>query len=113
VRSANLAIRFILELCLLAALAYVGLRVHVVLAVLAPLAAAVLWGLFISPKARYALPREWWVTVQVVLFATAVAGLAATGHVVLGAVFGVATLMNLVLVLYWHQSDAVTTHAST
>ena len=54
-KELNLGVRFLLELCLLAALAYAGLQVSVVLAVAAPLAAAVVWGLFVSPKAR--VPR--------------------------------------------------------
>jgi hypothetical protein len=104
VKAANLALRFVLELCLLAALAYSGLQVNVVL--------ATVWGLFISPRARYPLPRAWWVLVQIVLFGIAVAGLVATGHGLLGALFGVIIVLNLALVLYWHQSDTVTTHAS-
>jgi hypothetical protein len=112
VKAANLALRFVLELCLLAALAYSGLQVSVVLAAVAPLAAATVWGLFISPRARYPLPRAWWVLVQIVLFGIAVAGLVATGHGLLGALFGVIIVLNLASVLYWHQSDTVTTHAS-
>jgi hypothetical protein len=112
VRAANLALRFLLELSLLAALAYSGLQVNVALAVVAPLAAAAVWGLFISPRARYPLPRAWWVALQVVLFGVAVAGLAATGQRLLGALFGAIACLNLSLVLYWHQSDTVTRQAS-
>jgi hypothetical protein len=108
VKEANLALRFLLELCLLAALAYVGLQVSVVLAVLAPLAAAVVWGLLISPKARYPLPLGLWLAVQAVLFGAAVVGLIAAGSVVLGVVFGVLVVANLALVLFWRTGDTVT-----
>jgi hypothetical protein len=108
VKEANLALRFLLELCLLAALAYVGLQVSVVLAVLAPLAAAVVWGLLISPKARYPLPLGLWLAVQAVLFGAAVVGLIAAGSVVLGVVFGVLVVANLALVLFWRRGDTVT-----
>lgn len=107
-KEANLALRFLLELCLLAALAFVGLQVSVVLAVLAPMAAAVVWGLFVSPKARFPLSLELWLAVQAVLFGAAVVGLIAVGKVLLGVVFGVLVVANLALVLFWRQRDTVT-----
>jgi Protein of unknown function (DUF2568) len=107
VKAANLGLRFLLELCLLAALAYVGLQVSVVLAVVLPVAAAVIWGLFVSPKARFALPSSWWIAIQVVLFGGAVGGLIAVGSTVLGVVFGAVVATNLALVLFWHQRDTV------
>jgi hypothetical protein len=108
VKAANLGLRFLLELCLLAALAYVGLQVNVVLAFVLPVAAAVVWALFVSPKARYPLALPAWIAVQAVLFGVAVIGLIVAGSVVLGIVFGVAVAANLALVLFWHQHDTVT-----
>jgi len=108
-KEANLAVRFLLELCLLAALAYAGLQVDIVLAVLAPLVAAVVWGLFVSPKARFPLSRPLWVGVQVVLFGAAVVGLVASGQGVLGSIFGVAVAVNLALVLIWSETGSVAT----
>jgi hypothetical protein len=108
VRAANLGLRFLLELCLLAALAYVGLQVSVVLCVVAPLVSAAIWGLFVSPQARFPLQLGPWLAVQAVLFGVAVAGLIAFGETVLGVAFGLAVAANLALVLFWHQRDTVT-----
>jgi hypothetical protein len=108
VKQANLGLRFLLELCLLAALAYAGLQVSVLLCVVAPLLAAVVWGLFVSPRARFPLRPAAWLAVQVVLFGIAIAGLIAAGSVVLGIAFAVAVAANLALVLFWHQHDTVT-----
>jgi hypothetical protein len=108
VRAANLTARFVLELCLLAALAYDGLQVDIVLAVCAPALAAIIWGLVVSPKATFAPARPIWVAVQVVLFGAAVAGLAAAGNGVIAALFAVAVAVNLGLVLFWHQADTDT-----
>jgi hypothetical protein len=108
VKAANLGLRFLLELCLLAALAYVGLQVNVVLAVVLPVAAAVVWGMFVSPKARYPVSLPVWIALQAGLFGVAVIGLIVAGSVVLGIVFGVAVAANLALVLFWHQHDTVT-----
>jgi uncharacterized protein DUF2568 len=108
VKAANLGLRFMLEVCLLAALAYVGLQVNVVLAVVFPVVAAVVWGMFVSPKARYPLGLAAWMGVQVLLFGCAVVGLIVAGRTVLGIVFGVVVAANLSLVLVWHQRDTVT-----
>ena len=108
-KEANLAVRFLLELCLLAALAYAGLQVNIVLAVFAPLVAAVVWGLFVSPKARFPLSRPLWVGVQVVLFGAAVVELVASGQGVLGSIFGIAVAVNLALVLVWSETGTVAT----
>jgi len=57
VRGALLALRFLLELCALAALAYWGATVdastvvRVILAVVTPLLAAVVWGTWVAPRA--------------------------------------------------------------
>jgi hypothetical protein len=110
-KEANLATRFLLELCLLAALAYAGLQVNVVLAIAAPVLTAVIWGLLVSPKARFPLSRTLWVGVQVVLFGAAVVGLLAAGHGVLGAIFGAVVVVNLALVLIWCEPGTVATRA--
>jgi hypothetical protein len=110
VREANLALRFALDLCLLGALAYVGLQVNVVFAVLAPVAAAAVWGSFVSPKARLPLRRRAWIALQLLLFGIAVFGLIATAHVVLAVVFAVLVAVNLTLVLIWHQDDTDTSY---
>ena len=107
-KAANLGLRFVLELCFLAALAYVGLQVSVVLCVVAPIVAAVIWGLFVSPQARFPLRLGPWLAIQAVLFGVAVAGLIAVGETVLGIAFGIAVSANLALVLFWHQRDTVT-----
>ena len=106
-KAANLGLRFVLELCLLAALAYVGLQVSIALSVVLPLAAAALWGLFVAPRARFPLPLGAWIGVQVALFGGAVAALIAVGSALLGILFGVVVAANLALVLFWHQRDTV------
>ena len=78
---------------------------------IAPVVAAIVWGLFVSPKARFPLSRPLWVGVQVVLFGAAVVGLVASGQGVLGSIFGVAVAVNLALVLIWSETGTVTPRA--
>src|SRR5690606_25875426 len=62
VKSANLVLRFLLELAALAALAHWGATAstrvlpRIVLGIGAPLAMATFWGIFVAPRARVVLP---------------------------------------------------------
>jgi Protein of unknown function (DUF2568) len=109
IKTANLGVRFLLELAALAALAYWGsqtgpLALSIVLAIAAPLAGAVLWGLFAAPKSRHRLRGARRLIVEIPFFGAAVAGLAATGQWVLAAVFAVVVVLSE-LVTYGLATD--------
>ncbi len=109
VQGANLGVRFVLELLALVALGYWGFHLNapvparVLAGIGAPLAAAVLWGLFASPRAAVALPTLGKAAVQVLVFAAAVAALAAAGRWMWTAVFGAVAAVNAALLLWWQQ----------
>jgi hypothetical protein len=88
-RNTNLALRFLLELSALAAVAYCGWEtgdgaLRPILAVVFVAAFAVVWGLFLAPKrridladpARLALEFGMWLAAGAALYATDHAGLA-------------------------------------
>lgn len=90
----NLVLRFLLEL---AALAGIGVGVaHLVLtpvisiiaAVVAVAAAATVWGLFRSPRARFPLPWPGRLHVEVVVMGAGAAGWAIAGLWIVGAALG-------------------------
>lgn len=97
-RSAVLGVRFLSELLLLAVLAIVGANAglgtaaDVALAVLAPVAAAVIWGIGIAPRARRRWPDPWRLGAEAVLFLGAAAGLAAEGALAWAIVFAAGTI---------------------
>ena len=102
VKAANLTLRFLLELCMLAALAYWGTQrgegaVTVLLSIAAPVAAAFLWGTFISVKAPKRLEGSRWLALQVVLFGAAAVALGSLGHLVLGTLLFVGFALNLAI----------------
>ena len=80
-KGANLALRFLLELCAVAALVYWGLEVgstvvvKLVLAVAAASAFIAVWGRWIAPKATVRLDDPERLGLELVLFAAAVAAL--------------------------------------
>jgi Protein of unknown function (DUF2568) len=103
-RAANLALRFLLELCLLAALAAWGAQAggsvvaDVALAVLAPLAAAAVWGVFVAPRAPRRAPDPARLGLELLLFGLGAAALIAAGHSGLGLALGIVGALNAVLV---------------
>ena len=98
-KAANLALRFVLELAALAALAYWGWCVSWVLAIAAPAAWIALWATFGSPKARVTLS-----TPQRIVFEALVFGAAA---VALGA--AVRPAWGVILFVAWAANRAVLT----
>ena len=108
-KMANLGLRFLLELCLLAAVGYWGfvagnsLLAKVALGIGAPVLVAVVWGVFLSPKRLVALLATARLAMELVLFGLASVGLAATGHLALAAVLGIGYVINRILIGVWKQ----------
>jgi uncharacterized protein DUF2568 len=95
-----LAVRFLTELGLLAALVVGALSldapviVRVLLAVAAPAAAAAVWGRFVAPRAAHRLPDPSRLWVEAVLFAAATLALLVAGHPALAVVLAVAAAVT-------------------
>ncbi len=107
-RAANLALKFLLELCALAAFAYWGSRtgptaVNVLLGVGAPLAMALVWGTWAAPKASRRLAGAARVTLELSVFALAALALVAAGAAVPAAVFAALVVVNALLLSALHQ----------
>jgi hypothetical protein len=108
-RGANAALCFFLELAVYIAVGYWGFKASPRLALKllaglgAPLALAVVWGTFASPRAplpvhglaRAALEFGW--------FGAGAAALAATGRHAWAVAFGATYLVNAALRWHWHQ----------
>ncbi|PXY32383.1 YrdB family protein [Prauserella muralis] len=109
-RWSNEILAFLLELAALVALAYWGFTADlgtvraIVLGLCAPTFAAVLWGLFAAPRARFPLPVPGVLAVKALVFGAAAAALYAREHAVLATVFAVVVLVNTVVVTgYRHR----------
>ena len=108
-KAANLGVRFLLELCMLAAWAVVGWHlggavvVRVLVAVLLPALAATVWGLWVAPRARRRLEDPARFAVEAVLFAGASVGLAVDGWPLWGGLLAAAYAVNVALGFAWHQ----------
>jgi hypothetical protein len=103
VEAANLGLRFLLELCTLAALAYAGFELFIPLAVVFPLAAALTWGQFVAPRAPRRLDDPVRLGVEVLYFGAGIVALALTGPVVLAGLLLIAVLVHFALMLALKQ----------
>lgn len=96
----NDALAFFVEVWALGILIFWGIAVgdgvatKVALAAGAFLAAAIVWGLFAAPRARFKIPLAGQLAVKALVFGAAAAALFATGHPVHGAVFAVVATVN-------------------
>jgi len=106
--AVNLGVRFLLELAMLVALGWVGGEIgsswviRVGLAIALPLVAAVVWGMFIAPKAPRRLTDPAKLLVELLLFSGACVGLAAVGHPWLAAAFAIVVAVNTAVLRLSH-----------
>ena len=109
IKSANLALRFLLELCALAATAYWGATGErrrgrrILLAVATPLAVGVVWMLFVAPGATIHAQPVVRFLVELAVFAAAASALLRRGRVALAAVLGLSYAVNRALMAVWDQ----------
>ena len=110
-RSTALGLMFALELCMLGALAYWGSQAggstagDVVLAIVAPLVAAAVWGRYAAPRSPRRLPRAPRVVLESCVFAVAAVALAGAGAPLLGAVFAALVAVDTALLLRWESQE--------
>jgi hypothetical protein len=109
-RVSNLALRFFLELAALTAFGYwgatsgVGRVLSLLLALGLPSIVAALWGLFISPKARFATGALGRASLGLLVFLLAAAALWSRGRAPLAATFASLAVVSSVLVFIFPQS---------
>ncbi len=109
IRSINLLLRFLLELCILAALGYWGFQTgqqtiaKIGLGIGAPLLAAAVWGIFLAPASSRRLREPWRSILELVVFGSAIAALYSTGQRSLAVAFGLIYVINKVLLVVWRQ----------
>ncbi len=108
-RSINMAVRFLLELCMLAIFSYWGFRTgdrtltKMLLGIGSPILFAAIWGILLAPKSVHRLPEPWRLLLELVLFALATLALYGTGQIAVAVVFGAIYILNKILMIVWRQ----------
>lgn len=105
----NLVVRFVLEICALWALGYWGFHVgdsdviHWILGIGIPVAAALLWAGFVSPKARYEVPEVVRLSIEFDVFLGATLALYFSDKDLLAILFAITAVISRILKSVWNQ----------
>lgn len=108
-KALNLLVRFLLELCMLAAVGYWGFKnqsgwgMKIILGIGLPILMAVLWGSFIAPKATYPLSGISHLALEMILLGSGAVALCASGKPTLGWIYTIILVANKVLLVLWKQ----------
>lgn len=108
-QSVNLGVRFLLEVCALIGLGYWGFRtgnggaLRYLLGIGAPLLAAVVWGMFVAPKASIPVAAATRLVLELVIFGAAALALWAAGRPGLAGAFTLIAVISRVLMTVWRQ----------
>jgi hypothetical protein len=108
-KAANLAAAFLLEICLIGALAYWGFNTgqiwitRIGLGIGVPLVAIVIWGYWMAPNSRRRIKGIPYFGLKLVLFIAAVAALYFAGQPSLSAVLGLFYMVNQIFIFVWNQ----------
>lgn len=108
--AANEGLAFLLELVMLAGLAWWGAQAvgglagRIALAVLTPALAMVIWGLFAAPRARVQLPMAGILAVKAVVFAGATVAVYSTGWHVPAIAFAIVAAVNMTVAAFDRQA---------
>ncbi len=109
IQSVNLAIRFLLELCILVIFGYWGFKTgqtgltKVLLGIGSPILFAIVWGVLLAPKSAMRLHEPWLFLLEITVFVLAAWALARSGRLNLAVAFGAIYLLNKILMLIWRQ----------
>ena len=110
--TANLLLRFVVELVGVGVLAYWGSQAstlpvgRVALAIGAPLALIITWAIVVAPNARNVLTQPQRDAIGTVLLVGSALALAAAGQRTAAVVFGAIVVMNWVALLFFGQDPA-------
>ena len=106
-KGINLVVRFLLELCMLAAVGYWGFKTQsgwgmkLILGIALPLLIAAGWGLFVAPRAIYPLRGIPHLVLALILLGSGAVALFASGNPTLGWVYAIILIINQVLLVMW------------
>jgi hypothetical protein len=108
-KGSNLLVRFLLELGMYFAVGYWGFKTHsgwvlkVIFGIGLPVLMAVLWGLFLAPKATHPLRGVSRLLLELALLGSGAAALFASGKANLGWFYIGILVVNEVLLFAWKQ----------
>ena len=108
-KGINLGVRFLLELCMLAAVGYWGFKTHsswpmkILFGIGLPVLLAVIWGYFMAPRSMHRLSGIPFTVMDFILLGSGAVALYASGQPTLAWVYAIVLVISEILRLLWKQ----------
>ncbi len=108
-KGINLGVRFLLELCMLAAVGYWGFKTHsswamkILFGIGLPLLIAVIWGYFMAPRSAHRLSGIPFTIMDFILLGSGAVVLYASGQPTLAWIYAAVLVISEILRLVWRQ----------
>jgi hypothetical protein len=108
-KGLNLLVRFLLELCMYVAVGYWGFKFNsgwvlkIIFGIGLPVLMAVLWGMFLAPRATRPMSGISRELLEWILMGSGSAALFASGKPTLGWMYTITLIVNKVLLVLWKQ----------
>jgi uncharacterized protein DUF2568 len=108
-KGINLGVRFLLELCMLAAVGYWGFKTHsswalkILYGIGLPVLIAVIWGRFMAPNSAHRLRGIVFTMMDLILLGSGAVALYASGQITLAWIYAAVLIMSESLRLLWKQ----------
>lgn len=105
----NLALRFLLEICILIIFSYWGFKIgegnvlKITLSIICPILVVLVWGIFGAPDSILHLDQPFHLFLELIMFVSASIALYTTGHIKLSWIFGLTFIVNRILMHIWKQ----------
>jgi hypothetical protein len=108
-KGINLLVRFLLELCMLAAVGYWGFKTQstwgmkILFGIGLPVLIAVIWGYFMAPRSTHRLSGVPFTVMDIILLGSGAVALYASGLLTLAWIYAVVLIVSEILRLVWKQ----------
>ena len=108
-KGINLGVRFLLELCMLAAVGYWGFKTQsnwamkIICGIGLPVLIAVIWGYLMAPNSTHRLSGVPFTVMDFILLGSGAVALYASDQVTLAWIYALVLIMSEVLRLVWKQ----------
>jgi Protein of unknown function (DUF2568) len=108
-KGINLLVRFLLELCMLAAVGYWGFSTHssstmkILFGIGLPVLIALIWGIFMAPKSTRRLRGAPFTVMDIILLGSGAVALYASGLANLAWIYAAVLIISEALRLVWKQ----------
>ncbi len=112
-KMVNLALAFVLEMCLLVIFGFWGVSVSgsffqkIILGAGLPILLALIWGKYLAPASKSRLKEPWLIFIKLFIFFLAILALFSLHQWIPAIIFGITSMVNIILlyIYKWNENE--------